>query len=159
MVQSNSFAASLSDDDEELMCATDLIGTNIDEVNVALENEPHVPNDCVQPRAHALGDVPLPITAAASSLLIPDDSLEQQQSVKEFGKGMRHKRPSIISLGAVLSGVEHRHVGWREAMKKEIFALEANKTWVMESLPPGRKALDVNGCIRLNITLMAQLSV
>ncbi|GAA0185801.1 transmembrane signal receptor [Lithospermum erythrorhizon] len=33
--------------------------------------------------------------------------------------------------------------GWREAMCKEIAALEANNTWVMESLAPDKKAL---GC-------------
>lgn len=33
--------------------------------------------------------------------------------------------------------------GWREAMKKEIGALEDNKTWVTTPLPPSKKAL---GC-------------
>ena len=31
--------------------------------------------------------------------------------------------------------------GWRDAMQKEIGALEDNGTWVMESLPPVKKAL------------------
>lgn len=31
--------------------------------------------------------------------------------------------------------------GWKKAMKKEIIALEDNQTWVMEPLPPGKKAL------------------
>ncbi|CAH9079595.1 unnamed protein product [Cuscuta epithymum] len=33
--------------------------------------------------------------------------------------------------------------GWHEAMQNEIRALENNHTWVMESLPPGKKEL---GC-------------
>ncbi|XP_021771703.1 uncharacterized protein LOC110735827 [Chenopodium quinoa] len=33
--------------------------------------------------------------------------------------------------------------GWREAMQKEISALEDNETWIMEELPAGKKAL---GC-------------
>ena len=31
--------------------------------------------------------------------------------------------------------------GWREAMQKEIRALEDNGTWTMETLPPGKRAL------------------
>lgn len=30
---------------------------------------------------------------------------------------------------------------WREAMKKEIRALEENGTWTLETLPPGKKAI------------------
>ncbi|CAH9080818.1 unnamed protein product [Cuscuta epithymum] len=33
--------------------------------------------------------------------------------------------------------------GWRQAMQREIRALEDNQTWVLERLPPGKKAL---GC-------------
>ncbi|KAJ9567088.1 hypothetical protein OSB04_003054 [Centaurea solstitialis] len=36
-----------------------------------------------------------------------------------------------------------KHPGWREAMQKEIEALEGNEAWEMEELPPGKKAL---GC-------------
>ena len=31
---------------------------------------------------------------------------------------------------------------WREAMKKEVEQLNANQTWILTSLPPGRKAID-----------------
>ena len=30
---------------------------------------------------------------------------------------------------------------WREAMRKEIQALEDNETWTVENLPPGKKAI------------------
>lgn len=53
-------------------------------------------------------------------------------------------------LASVDKGVEPRSFkeamassGWREAMQKEFGALENNQTWVMTSLPPGKKAL---GC-------------
>ncbi|OMO51399.1 Reverse transcriptase, RNA-dependent DNA polymerase [Corchorus capsularis] len=36
--------------------------------------------------------------------------------------------------------VKHEH--WQEAMKKQIWALEENGTWVLTSLPPGKKAVD-----------------
>lgn len=51
-------------------------------------------------------------------------------------------------LAAVTMGHEPKHFkeamkdsGWRDAMGKEIRALEDNETWVMETLPPGKKAL------------------
>lgn len=31
---------------------------------------------------------------------------------------------------------------WREAMKKEIQALELNETWTLEQLPEGKRAID-----------------
>lgn len=31
---------------------------------------------------------------------------------------------------------------WRDAMSKEIHALEENNTWVLTKLPPGKKAID-----------------
>ena len=53
-------------------------------------------------------------------------------------------------LAAVFSGHEPRTFreamqddGWKEAMQKEIRALEDNNTWEMTELPPGKKAL---GC-------------
>ena len=34
------------------------------------------------------------------------------------------------------------HPRWREAMKKEIEALEENETWTLTKLPEGMKAID-----------------
>ena len=34
-----------------------------------------------------------------------------------------------------------KHVGWQKSMQEEIQALEANGTWTLEPLPPGKKAL------------------
>lgn len=35
-----------------------------------------------------------------------------------------------------------RHRDWRDAMIKEIKALESNNTWPITSLPPGKKVLE-----------------
>ncbi|CAL1397449.1 unnamed protein product [Linum trigynum] len=52
-------------------------------------------------------------------------------------------------LAAITQNVEPKHYKaavrfacWREAMIKEILALEANGTWTLEVLPPGKKAID-----------------
>ncbi|XP_021725291.1 uncharacterized protein LOC110692563 [Chenopodium quinoa] len=59
---------------------------------------------------------------------------------------MRHR----VFIVAIDTAVEPRnfkeamqHEGWREAMQKEISALEDNETWIMATLPPRKKAL---GC-------------
>jgi transposase InsO family protein len=51
-------------------------------------------------------------------------------------------------VAAVTAGKEPKNFkeavkdsGWRDAMRNEIQALEDNETWVMEKLPPGKKAL------------------
>lgn len=35
-----------------------------------------------------------------------------------------------------------KHAHWRDARAKEIQALEENKTWVLSTLPPRKKAID-----------------
>ena len=35
-----------------------------------------------------------------------------------------------------------KHVGWQKSTQEEIQALEANSTWTLEPLPPGKKALN-----------------
>lgn len=52
-------------------------------------------------------------------------------------------------LDAVSSGNEPRSYSvasrdskWRAAMREEIDALEANGTWTLEDLPPGKKAIE-----------------
>ncbi|XP_021742766.1 uncharacterized protein LOC110708850 [Chenopodium quinoa] len=59
---------------------------------------------------------------------------------------VRHR----VFIAAIDTVVEPRNFkeamqdeGWKEEMQKEIDALENNGTWVMEKLPPGKKAL---GC-------------
>ena len=59
---------------------------------------------------------------------------------------MRHRH----FLAAITSGREPATVSeavqdkrWRDAMQKEIQALEDNGTWEISDLPPGKKAL---GC-------------
>ena len=36
---------------------------------------------------------------------------------------------------------------WKEAMDKEILALETTKTWVLTPLPPSKRPIGCNGCI------------
>ncbi|CAM8942689.1 unnamed protein product [Rhodiola kirilowii] len=38
------------------------------------------------------------------------------------------------------SAIKHEH--WKEAMKREIDALEKNETWTLEKLPPGKNIID-----------------
>ncbi|RVX18629.1 hypothetical protein CK203_006609 [Vitis vinifera] len=47
---------------------------------------------------------------------------------------------------------------WQEAMVAKLHALEQNHTWTLTPLPSSHRQLGANGCIRSNITLMAQLS-
>ncbi|GAA0144008.1 transmembrane signal receptor [Lithospermum erythrorhizon] len=54
----------------------------------------------------------------------------------ELGKGKQIKRVEPRSFKEAMKFPE-----WREAMKKEIEALENNGTWSMVTLPPGKKAL------------------
>lgn len=51
-----------------------------------------------------------------------------------------------------------RHEGWRAVMTNEIRALEANGTWDMASLPPGKKALGCKWVYKINIMQMGQWS-
>ena len=45
---------------------------------------------------------------------------------------------------------------WKEAMKREMKALERNKTWEIVVLPKGCKTMDENRFIPLSIKLIAQ---
>ena len=52
-------------------------------------------------------------------------------------------------MGAITSDVELKcyievvqHESWRDAIAKEIATLEANQTWTLELLPPGKKPID-----------------
>ena len=44
---------------------------------------------------------------------------------------------------------------WREAMDKEIQALEATKTWVLTPLPPRKRPIGCKWVYRVKLTLMA----
>jgi len=60
------------------------------------------------------------------------------------------KKSYIVHVAACSSFIEEpQHYreavsdpGWREAMEKEIQALNANNTWKIVSLPPGKKPID-----------------
>ncbi|GKB98102.1 putative RNA-directed DNA polymerase [Tanacetum coccineum] len=69
-------------------------------------------------------------------------------------------------LSAITSNNEPKHFQqaiqdprWIEAMKKEIQALEQNKTWTLEELPNGKKAIDSKWVYKSNINQMEMWKV
>nr|GEU53945.1 copia protein [Tanacetum cinerariifolium] len=70
-----------------------------------------------------------------------------------LGRGQRNKQPSVpITLGSeptrFFEAVQHQC--WREAMKKELNALENNGTWTCETLPPGKKVIGSKWVFKIN---------
>ncbi|GJU50764.1 hypothetical protein Tco_1220319 [Tanacetum coccineum] len=50
-----------------------------------------------------------------------------------------------------------KDINWVQAMNNEIEALYLNNTWILTELPINRKAIGLNGFIKLNINLMVKL--
>ncbi|CAH9146720.1 unnamed protein product [Cuscuta epithymum] len=111
----------------------------------------------------------LPVSAEAAAADHTHAATEEDHSADApLGRGLRSRRPSVRLRDFVTNHVQHlspspshtssisssghepqsfkeamQSESWRDAMQSEIRALENNQTWVMEPLPPGKKAL---GC-------------
>ncbi|CAL1357037.1 unnamed protein product [Linum trigynum] len=99
------------------------------------------------PSKLAIYDVDLPGSSshAASGSSLPPASHPISNHVSYHHFSYSHR----AFLAAITQVVEPRHFRtavqyacWREAMIKEITALEANGTWTLEFLPPGKRAID-----------------
>ncbi|KAJ9540013.1 hypothetical protein OSB04_026519 [Centaurea solstitialis] len=85
-------------------------------------------------------DHPPPTSNSSTSTVHP---------ISQFVSYDRFSRSHKIYLAAITSHDEPKYFhqavkdpAWREAMQREIDALEANQTWSLETLPHGKRAID-----------------
>ena len=91
----------------------------------------------------------LPSTTTSLSALIqshssgPGNSYSLSQFLDSSRFSMDHRCFPAITAGTEPKSFKKavKDPGWREAMQREIQALKSNKTWTLEPLPDGKKAL------------------
>ncbi|GKB80093.1 retrovirus-related pol polyprotein from transposon TNT 1-94 [Tanacetum coccineum] len=76
-------------------------------------------------------------TVRDDDTLSSPQSLNVEEQIQEENLGREHQREPVTYYEAM------KDTRWRSAMDSELEALEQNKTWTIEKLPPHKKAL---GC-------------
>ncbi|CAH9141419.1 unnamed protein product [Cuscuta epithymum] len=118
---------------------------NIDDLQV---------EDTIPATIQSPSQLPLNVSAQGTSPTGPSMRSSNIAPPLEQRRGDRNRRmpkyldhyetdlPSSLDHSKSATNAAVRDPLWRDAMQKEINALEENNTWVLVSLPPGKKAID-----------------
>lgn len=149
----------------------DSIGNNNEIVTWSHDN-PHQSENQVQRQSeHARSqpkhlkeyEVDLP-RSVDHSRPMPDSESSTVHPLSHFVSYKRFSHHHKCYLAAITSSDEPKNFWqaikdprWREAMKNEINALEENKTWTLEYLPPGKKAIDSKWVYKIKYKLNGEI--